>query len=103
MELQFTGVIERFMDDQRVLTHDSVCLEPEQAFLERVCVGADSLPPVLELLEIGRAIVGAGPFRGDLDGRLGVWPLVVVLHVSEEQVAERNGHVLRAHGLSRCG
>ena len=48
MELQLGVVRERFVDDQSILISDLVGLEPEQAFLDRVCVGADALPPVLE-------------------------------------------------------
>ena len=83
------------MDDQGILADDLVRLEPEQALLERVCVGADPLPPVLEIFEVRCVARYARPLGGDHDRRLLVGALVVLLHVAEEKLSEHRRHVLR--------
>lgn len=52
MEPQLAGVLEGLVDDQCVLAGDFVCLESEQALLQRIGVGANAPPPVLEILEL---------------------------------------------------
>jgi len=94
MELQFVAVLERFVDDQGVLADDLVRLEPEQTLLDRIGVGADALPPVLEIFEVSRIARLASPLGGDHDRRLLVGTLVVLLHVSEEELSEHRRHVL---------
>ena len=93
-KLQLIAVFKRFVDDQGVLADDLICLEPEQTLLNRMCVGAYPLPPVLEILEVGRNAQVARPLGSDPDRRLLVGALVVLLPVSEKTFSKRRGYAL---------
>lgn len=103
MELEPVVVAEYLMDDQSVFAGDLVDLEPQHLFFHREGIGADSLPPVLQLLEVARLGRRACPLGGDVDGGRRVGAVVVVLDEPVEVVPERRRDLLRQNGVTDRG